>query len=363
MNFNDVIGKTSFSDGVVSNLQRVIARANQIHQRTDIRQQLSLIARSSQILDRLHFDLRPLLSHKDYIKEASLINIIFHCPFVNDVLPGTFYMPKLKQSAVNRAAFIATSSHLHSTLNNSLNPVTLLITTPEWYFSCISTFAGSGDRIIPVFISEEIKFPMFLRHAAYVFLLGKLRSLFSLGPNVILSFHDSDLLPIFSWESVHSSMVEQLFDLFFTYRFSSNLLPLNGGLFFARPTDKAEQLMNYSLGLYDLLSQDILINKIYPSSIKVWDGDQIILNSIGEWDDENPFEHFSILNCSKMGILPACNLNFSVKELKADTIASCLDKNVKAIHLKGTAKELITVKTLSTLSREILLTCSVDDDL
>lgn len=355
MNFNDIIGKTKFSPEIVSNLQRVISRANLIHQRKDVRQQLSLISRSSQILDSLRFDLSFLLSHKDHITEALLVNIIFHCPFVNDILPGTFYMPKLKQSVVDRAAFIATSSNLHSELNSALKPVTVLVTTPEWYFSCISTFSGGSDRILPVFISGEIRTPMFLRHAAYVLLLRKLRDSFSLGSKVVVAFHDSDLLPISSWDSVYSSMVEQLFDLYFTYRFSSNLLPLNGGLFFARATDKAEQLMNYSLGLYDLLSKDSLINDIYSSNIKVWDGDQIILNAIGEWDNENPFEHFSVINGSKLGILPAWNLNFSVKELKPATIGECLGKNVKAIHLKGTIKEVITLESLRDLSRQILL--------
>ena len=320
MKFRDFVGQTQFDSSIVGKLQLVLSRSKEIHLDHHNDFGISHIQKSSLLLDQINLDFKYVEQSKAALFNSSLINVVFHCPFIKNELPGTFYMPVLTQNKVDRSAFICTLTDLHKHLNANLDPKTILITTPEWYFTHLDTFNTRTSSIIPVFLNQTIDFPMYFRHASYVALIKKLRRIFANAYQPIISFHDSDLLPIAAWNPIVDIMLETSFDILFTYRYSPNLLPLNGGLFFINLTSKAEQLFNYSLGLYDELANDHILSKLYPSSIKIWDGDQLVINTIYKWDNEDPFQQYSGINSAKLGILPASVMNYSVKTSFTSTL-------------------------------------------
>jgi hypothetical protein len=332
-----------FDASIVSKINLVLTHSQNLHLSNTVIQKAININRSKKFISSLKVDWSSLdlflCSHAQSLSRIKLVNIIFHCPFTDDTLPGTFYMPPLRQVLVDRAYLITKIAQLHHSLNHQLNPVTLLITTKQWYIQHKTQF-DKAHNICPVFLRVEMKHPMYMRQSAYTACLAYLqtRSHF-LSDKCCIAFHDSDLLPVASWDSIVRMLNNTSINMLFTHRHSPNILPVNGGLFFSTVSEKSLLLMHYLHGLYDQLAEDSCINDIYPSNIKVWDGDQIALNAICSWNMSSPFYHKLPDQLGSIAIYPAQRYNYSVKEISKEVKDNIQANNVCAIHLKGAIKE------------------------
>ena len=106
MIFNDFSGHSNYPDNIVINLQLVLSRGMQVYRSSCIDGCTELLQRGKKLIEAFNIDYQQLEERSSFLGESKLINIVFHCPFIKDELPGNFYMPKLRQSAVDRSQFI-----------------------------------------------------------------------------------------------------------------------------------------------------------------------------------------------------------------------------------------------------------------
>ena len=195
-------------------------------------------------------------------------------------------------------------------------------------------------HLVPVFLDCPITTPMYFRHLAYVKVFEYLLSLSqTVGSKKVCVFHDSDLLQIGSWSELLEFSIKSSSELFFTYRWAPNLLPINGGLFLACLNASSFEVLRASIGLYESFSNDRLIKLLYDSDIKIWDGDQIVLNSLCQWCSAPLFTWFMPHSRVQSTIIPASIFNKQLREFSSTEVLNVQKNKVLGIHLKGRTKE------------------------
>ena len=271
--------------------------------------------------------------------------IVFHCPFVGDILPGNFYMPQMIQRSISRDRLIAKGAQLRNKFQSE-KALTVLITTSKWYFDNYSSLFNV-PHLVPVFLDCSITKPMYFRHLAYIKVFEYLLALsHTVDSRKVCVFHDSDLLQIGSWNELFDFAIKSSSELFFTYRWAPNLLPINGGLFLARLSNSSLEVLRASIGLYEFFSVDEFIKVLYNSDIKIWDGDQIVLNSLCQWSSA-PFFSWRMPHSNiQSSIIPASIFNKQLREFSRAEVLNVQKDKVLGIHLKGRTKENLDFRAL-----------------
>jgi len=198
----------------------------------------------------------------------------------------------------------------------------------------VATSAGSrykalaGEGITVVELPLDVRFPMYERALA---VLAYLRSGAFCGDTAFLdsdAFVNRPLAEVFSLG----------FDLAFTYRQFSNMMPVNEGAFFAsaRRPDAVEAFMRMRLATYDRIAADPAV-KAYYGDVRRWRGGQLSLNAVCA--GFAPFSPYRVSQVDGLALrfLPCDTWNFALGDGEALSSSAHLGERY-VMHYKGPRK-------------------------
>lgn len=188
--------------------------------------------------------------------------------------------------------------------------------------------ALSGEGFAVVELPLDLRFPMYERAVA---VSAFLRSSAFRGDTAFL---DSDAF-------VNRPLAEVFdlgFDLAFTYRQFSNMMPVNEGVFFASPrrAEAVERFMRARLATYERIAADPAVTAYY-GDVRRWRGGQLSLNAVCA--EHRPYSPFRV--CHQDGLrlrfLPCDTFNFALGDGEALSSSARLGERY-VMHYKGPRK-------------------------
>jgi len=198
----------------------------------------------------------------------------------------------------------------------------------------VATSAGSRHTALAAEGISVVELPLDVRepmHERALAVLAYLRSDAFCGDTAFLdsdAFVNRPLADVFSLG----------FDLAFTYRQFSNLMPVNEGAFFAsaRRPEAVEAFMRMRLATYDRIAEDPVV-RAYYGDVRRWRGGQLSLNAVCA--DFRPFSPFRVSRVDGLDLrfLPCDTFNFALGDGESLSSSAHLAERY-VMHYKGPRK-------------------------